>query len=424
MLSVRGKKFLIPTLRLPSGKIVKKKAKGISVDEFASVAGVFTKNKLSLIIGKSLTKKKDRANFIGFIRGEKGPNSISTINRVQLRSALSKVIGATSSAVTRAERAGAKGTKKIAVAANLLKVVKVTRVAPITKTITSKPISPQIINSVNIQVKSQTKIIQSGNKRIQDLNIKLEKSRSRVDSISSQIQKNKNKQSQKFKTKQKVKQLQKLKFKQQSKQRQLTSKLLKQKVKQRLRISQRQKQIQKLKVGGKLTITKLKLKKVIPTVSKKKLPKLKRPKRKPKKAYNAFARPTKKRGRKRKPKLIRVNRVPLTRSRARDVSAFVVDQSLSRRGKIKRTKGIPRKSKLKVPKGYASRTANKYRKFRIVKGKRKPIINSIIEKRTKLLDTKSERRGITLRRKIRQISPRPKKRSKKKVRRTKKRRKK
>ena len=129
-----------------------------------------------------------------------------------------------------------------------------------------------------------------------------------------------------------------------------------------------------------------------------KIPKPKKPVKKKvkvkKQAFNVFGKPVKGK------KLIKLNKKPLSRSAAKDLGSKLVDTSLSRRFKIKETRGKPSKSN-RVSSGNFSRTKNKFRDFRIVKGKRIPLKNTFIEKKGKpLLDTRGEKKGITLRRRL------------------------
>ncbi len=136
------------------------------------------------------------------------------------------------------------------------------------------------------------------------------------------------------------------------------------------------------------------VKKVAKVPSVKKIKKKKVVKKKPR-AFNVFAKPVKEK------KLIKVNKKPLSKARAKDLGSRVVDTSLSRTFKIKPTGGKPKKGVLKAPSGNFARTKNKFRDFRIVKGKRVPLKNTFIEKKGKaLLDTRGEKKGITLRRRI------------------------
>ena len=122
------------------------------------------------------------------------------------------------------------------------------------------------------------------------------------------------------------------------------------------------------------------------------------------KVYNVYARPLKRFKKQKRPKLIRINKVPLSRSRAKDLRNFILDTSLARTGRIKPTRGKVGKSKLRVPVGYSGQTRHKFRSYRIVKGKRKLLVKGkLIEKSKRLLDTRQEKKKITLKRRITQI---------------------
>ena len=129
-------------------------------------------------------------------------------------------------------------------------------------------------------------------------------------------------------------------------------------------------------------------------------------------AYNVYARPLKRAGKKKKPKLIKVNKVPLHKRRAKDLRNYITDTSLSRTAQIKRTKGKPGKSRLKVPKSYARKTNYKFRTHRIVKGRRRVLPKGrVIERRKRLLDTRQEKRQITLAKRVKQITKPPMRKS-------------
>ncbi len=93
-------------------------------------------------------------------------------------------------------------------------------------------------------------------------------------------------------------------------------------------------------------------------------------------------------------KFIKLNKEPASKKRARDVMAWFMDQTLSASGKIKLSKLPAKKLKLNIPNRYFISTQNKYREFRIKKGKVVPTPNSFIEKRGKRLDTIRERKKI------------------------------
>lgn len=128
-------------------------------------------------------------------------------------------------------------------------------------------------------------------------------------------------------------------------------------------------------------------------------------KKKPQKGFNVFGRPLKKPGQKKIPKLIKINKVPLTKIRAENLRNFAIDTSLARTGRIIPTRGKPKKSKIKVSARFAKITQNKFRIFKIVKGKRVLLKKgTVIEKKGKfLLDTPQERQSIGLRRRVAQL---------------------
>jgi hypothetical protein len=114
--------------------------------------------------------------------------------------------------------------------------------------------------------------------------------------------------------------------------------------------------------------------------------------------YVVYAKPVKGR------KLIRVNTAPLTQNRALDLRNYITDTSLSRTALIKKVKQAPKETRMKVPIGYASRTSNKMRDYRI-KNKRKFFLKNrrIIEKNKHILDTIGEKKRISLARRIKQL---------------------
>lgn len=127
-------------------------------------------------------------------------------------------------------------------------------------------------------------------------------------------------------------------------------------------------------------------------------------------AYNVYSKPVKGK------RLVKVNKVPLTKTRAEDLRNYIADTSLSRTATIKPTSGKPRQPRLKVPSGYASKTQRKFRTYRIRKGRKvRRSEERVIERTRNIVDTRGEKRGISLRQRIAQLSR--KRRSVKKVRR-------
>ncbi len=130
----------------------------------------------------------------------------------------------------------------------------------------------------------------------------------------------------------------------------------------------------------------------------------KKPKKKKKRGYDVYARPLKKVKKGKKPKLIKINKVPLSKRKAEDLRNWISDQSLARTSQIKPVFRKPEKPKLKVPRKYSVKTKRKFRTYKIVKGKRKPLKKGkVIEKKGYLLDTISEKKKITLKRRIAQL---------------------
>lgn len=122
-------------------------------------------------------------------------------------------------------------------------------------------------------------------------------------------------------------------------------------------------------------------------------------------AYNVFARPLKATKKGAKPKLIKINKRKLSKTRAKDLRNYVTDTSLARTARIKKTKGKPGQPKLKVPTGYSRKTSKKFRRYKVIKGKRQPLPKGkVIERSRNLLDTRQEKKKITLRRRIKQLS--------------------
>ena len=114
--------------------------------------------------------------------------------------------------------------------------------------------------------------------------------------------------------------------------------------------------------------------------------------------YVVYAKPVKGK------KFVKANNTPLTENRALDLRNYITDTSLSRTALIKQVKQSPKETKMKVPIGYASRTSNKMRDYRI-KNKRKFFLKNrrIIEKNKHILDTVGEKKGISLARRIKQL---------------------
>ena len=388
IISVKGQRFIKTGVKFPSGKGVRKISRGIKRDTFASLSATFTKNDISKIIGKTITSKGVKVKFIGFIRGERGAKGLSGLSsgqKLQFKKALSKVISASASSLSQAGKFG--------------KVSKNVKLATASAIITTK----QIIKTIpKARVTSRARVTQR------------------------QVQR------QVFTPKQIIKLKENIKRGVRQGSRGLQR--LRQQPKTKLtgsgkqKLIQQSKQVEQLKQAQKLVLKQIKKAKAItprgpitiPRISKVlKLLAIPLPRRKKriivkktptkKKAHNVFARPLKRTKKGRRPKLIRVNKVPLSKRRAKDLRNFITDTSLSRTARIKPTKGKPGKSRLRVPKGFSKRTSRKFRRFRVIKGKRVALPKGkVIERSRHLLDTHQEKKQITLKRRIAQIT-KPKK---------------
>ncbi len=125
--------------------------------------------------------------------------------------------------------------------------------------------------------------------------------------------------------------------------------------------------------------------------------------------FNVIAKPLKTLAGKKPKRGLRINKVPLTQVRADDLRQFITDTSLARTARTVPTKAKAQKPKLKFPRGFAKKSKFKFRTYRIRKGKRVPLKRGkVIERGEKgrnfLLDTIQEKRGINLRKRLKQIS--------------------
>lgn len=132
-------------------------------------------------------------------------------------------------------------------------------------------------------------------------------------------------------------------------------------------------------------------------------------------------------------KFLRLNKKPLSEKNALNRGAFAVDHTTARTFKIKRVGKFKKLGRITKQEGnYFKRTRKKYRRFKIKKGVKRPLVRKYIERKGRgLIDTRGEKRGLTLRRLIerrrrgplRKKVKKPKRRSQKRngnIRRTKK----
>lgn len=393
--SVKGKKIFRPQIKFPSGKVTKKLVKPISKDEFASISSVLTKGDLSLIVGKTITRAKDKAEFIGIITGAKKVSDSSTGSlqvKQQFSKALEKVLQKTAGAIAKAEKTSpvTKAAKIATATAFLSKASLSGSQKAIVKQVSAKASQVRSTVTQSTLAPERTKIIQKSISKLSLQQKSVQKSISRQKSRSAQLAKQKSKSAQAAKQKidQRVAQLQKSKVALRFKKKLLTKQITR---------------------APTITVPKT-IRLFVPPRFKKKKFKGIVIKKKKNGAFDVFARPVKGK------KLIKVNKVPLSKVKAQDLRNFVIDTSLSARGRIKATKGKPKTPKIKVPTGFAKRTSIKFRRTRSVKKKRIALPRgAVIERRGKRLDTRGEIRKISLAKRIRQLSPKKKKAVKRKV---------
>ena len=110
IVTVKGDKIIRTGAKFPSGKLKKIKGRGLVLDSFASISSIFTKKDLSLIIGKTITARGNKAKFIGIIKGTskvttgKGGLVLNNIQKQQFKQALNKVISAASASTGKASK--------------------------------------------------------------------------------------------------------------------------------------------------------------------------------------------------------------------------------------------------------------------------------------------------------------------------------
>ena len=95
-------------------------------------------------------------------------------------------------------------------------------------------------------------------------------------------------------------------------------------------------------------------------------------------------------------KFVKVTKKPISKREAEDTRAFFIDETTSRTGKIRRTKQRAYPLTYDIPRGYSEDTKKKFRTYKQKKGVRQPLQNTIIEKSSYLLDTKSEVKQINI----------------------------
>lgn len=114
-----------------------------------------------------------------------------------------------------------------------------------------------------------------------------------------------------------------------------------------------------------------------------------------------------------KGRLLKANTKPLSKERALDRRAYILDNSVSATGTLRPVKSVKKVGKISS-KEYGARNKIKARNYRIVKGKRVPLKNTIIERRgTPRINTRGEKKQLSAARLIKQLNKSSTKRKKK-----------
>ena len=365
VITVRGKK-LFRVVGTPTGNLKRVPGKVLSVDDFASISAVVSKKDLNFIVGKAITSKGAKANFVGIIKGVKDIKKFDLTGGgvQQYTTALNKVISTTASALAQTNKVGGvpKTAKVIASAEIISRALrgKPTTARQITKivqrTLTKPPTQKQIIRGgliprTRTRDKLKTKItIKLNQKQMSKLGNRL---------------KNKIKQQTKITSKEALR------------------------LKQALRLKLTQNQIQRLVSLGRIVPPQIFPVIRIPIIFGLKLPK-------------GFTRKILKEKRetyyvviKIKGKKVNLTPRPLTLNDAKDFLAYRVDNGLSRSawfeplGKNK-VVAVPPKSM----RGYFNKISKKLRPFKIRVGRKRALRRGYIEKTKYIADTPGEKRAL------------------------------
>ena len=125
-------------------------------------------------------------------------------------------------------------------------------------------------------------------------------------------------------------------------------------------------------------------------------------------SFDAFAKEPKQK------KFTKINETPLSKSRAEDLLIFSIDNSVGRSGFIQPNKNPPKDLDLDIPFGYAQGNIDKFRDFKIRRGK-KIFIDGVIEKTDFLIDTPGEVKQLKIFRALAKVEQQKQSKSKNKL---------
>lgn len=373
---INGKRFYKISKLTGKGK----KVKGIKVNDFASISSVFTKNELSVIIGKTITSQRNKANFIGLIKGTSNIEKnfkLSQTQKLQYNKAMQKIFSSVAGALAKKSKTG-----DIANINTLAKIVKDIKI-----NIASSPSKIKVMTD-----KQKTKTITQQQAKQINSTLPTLKVKSKQKLTPKNVQKIK--QQVKQKIKQITKQEQKLKQKQTQKQTQ------KQKQIQRQKLKLLSKQKQKLKQVGKFFSPSLVIRSggtrlILPPIKKRKKRKIKKQKPSTIPVFHVYGKSGK--------RFVKISTKPLKRNDALSKGTYAIDNTTSKQFKIVpagKTKkpGMLRKGE----KNYFNRRGYKLREYKVKKGKAYKIKPKYIEKTKYGIDTRGEKKGLTIAKYVKQ----------------------
>jgi len=372
--TIKGRTFFKPFIRFPSGKLGTKLGKGMDLDDFASVSAILTKGDLSAIMGKTITLKGRKAEFIGLIKSLSGGSSrvvLSGSGKQQYSRALQKLFTSVSAAVSKAERSGRYATKGLvlsAAASMLSKTVPtVSKIKSARTTLVKREITSPKLTKVTKEIRATTT-----KQMRRSLVMKKTKAKQLTKQKSKQLTKQKSRQL----SRQGQKQISRVKQKQRQGQKQLT--LTKQKQQLKTKQLLRSVTVVPSVIPGRGLFP-------IPFFIPKGFRKKKITKKQP--VYSVVM--------KRRGKLIKLSAKPLVLRDAKDYLAYRLDNGLGRSawfeplGLTRDVVGLPN-----YMRGYFSKVRNKLRPFKIRQGRKRAIRNGYIERKKFVGDTTREVRQL------------------------------
>jgi len=389
VVTIKGSRFFKPFIRFPSGRLGAKLGRGIDLDDFASISAILTKGDISAILGKTITAKGRRAEFIGLIKSlASGSSSVAltSIDKQQYSKALQKLFTTIAAAVSRAERTGRFTTKALVLAGAAASLSRTVPTVSSIKSAKTTLVRKKIISSRS-SVTTRPKSVSIKRKSLAVVQ------KRKILVKQKQIQRQINKQ------KTKVRQLSRSKSKKAQKKVSRAKQLQKQYQRQLSKTKQRQKLVQKQMLrsptGPKPIIPRIMPRIIVPPLWK--LPKGFKKKSLSKKVPTYYV------VEKVRSKFKKLYPKPLTAKDAKDYAVYSIDNNLSKTaffiplGKAKTVVRPP-----KQVQGYASRNSRKVRPYRIKYGRKRQLVNGFIEKRRYFQDTRGEKSQLkTLQRKAR-----------------------